>query len=53
VIAVYGDSIAVSLDPGFADLARRRGWGYVLAAQQGCNISGLLTTTGPTPTHAR
>jgi hypothetical protein len=41
VIAVMGDSTAMALDPGFVDMARRRGWGYVLAAKQGCGVSGL------------
>lgn len=47
VMAVLGDSVARSLDPGFVQLAHRRGWGYLLAASNGCGISGLLLTTGP------
>ncbi|NJC74340.1 hypothetical protein HC031_32200 [Planosporangium thailandense] len=41
MLAVVGDSTAMALDPGFVDLAHRRGWGYVLAAKEGCAISGL------------
>ncbi|MGC9665564.1 acyltransferase family protein [Planosporangium sp. 12N6] len=50
VLAVVGDSTAMALDPGFVDLARRRGWGYVLAAKVGCGIGGLpFTLTAPQP----
>ncbi|NJC74286.1 hypothetical protein HC031_31910, partial [Planosporangium thailandense] len=50
VIAVVGDSTAMALDPGFVDLAHRRGWGYVLAAKQGCGIGGLpFTLHSPNP----
>nr|WP_275941378.1 SGNH hydrolase domain-containing protein [Planosporangium flavigriseum] len=50
VITVVGDSTAMALDPGFVDLARQRGWGYVLAAKQGCGISGLpYTLKAPNP----
>ncbi|NJC69659.1 acyltransferase [Planosporangium thailandense] len=49
VIAVYGDSIAMSLDPGFVELAHRHHWGYVLAAQQGCNLTGLVSSVSPQP----
>jgi peptidoglycan/LPS O-acetylase OafA/YrhL len=43
VVAVIGDSIARSLDPAFMLLAQEREWTYVLAAANGCRISGLLT----------
>jgi hypothetical protein len=45
-IAVLGDSQARSLDPGFFDLARRNGWGYVLAAHLGCGLTGMLNIEG-------
>ncbi|MGI5174735.1 acyltransferase family protein [Dactylosporangium sp. CA-152071] len=48
-VAVVGDSIARSLDPGIADLAARNGWGYVLAAHNGCGLTGLLNTDGAQP----
>src|SRR3954447_20597938 len=48
-MAVIGDSVARALDPGFVDLARRRRWGYLLAANSGCGIAGLLLTTNGVP----
>ncbi|MDT4989525.1 MAG: hypothetical protein QOI74_3619 [Micromonosporaceae bacterium] len=50
VVAVIGDSVARSLDPGFVELARRRRWGYLLAASGGCGIAGLVLTKGGPPT---
>jgi len=44
VVALIGDSIARSLDAAFTQLARERGWTYVLAAANGCRISSLLTS---------
>jgi SGNH domain (fused to AT3 domains) len=41
-VAVVGDSVARSLDPGIADLAGRNGWGYVLAAHNGCGLTGMI-----------
>jgi peptidoglycan/LPS O-acetylase OafA/YrhL len=41
-VAVIGDSIARSLDPGIEDLAGRNGWGYVLAAHDGCGLTGMV-----------
>ncbi|WP_432837683.1 acyltransferase family protein [Dactylosporangium sp. CA-092794] len=41
--AVVGDSVARSLDPGIADLAARKGWGYILAAHNGCGLTGLVS----------
>ncbi|MEV6844800.1 acyltransferase family protein [Actinoplanes sp. NPDC051411] len=46
-VAVLGDSIARSLDPGFYDLARANGWGYVLAAHNGCGLTSLVSVEGP------
>ncbi len=43
VIAVIGDSVARSLDPGVVELARRMGWTYVVAASDGCRVTHLLT----------
>ena len=45
VVAVIGDSIARSLDPGFMDLAHAHGWTYVLEASDGCRVSTLLTSS--------
>jgi lysophospholipase L1-like esterase len=45
-IAVFGDSEARSLDAGFFELARRNGWGYVLAAHNGCGLTGMLNIEG-------
>ncbi len=44
VVAIIGDSIARSLDPAFVALARRHGWTYVMAAQNACRITHLLTS---------
>jgi peptidoglycan/LPS O-acetylase OafA/YrhL len=44
IVAVVGDSIARSLDPGFADLAHAHGWTYVLEASNACRVSTLLTS---------
>jgi peptidoglycan/LPS O-acetylase OafA/YrhL len=41
VVAVIGDSVARSLDPGLASLARSRGWTYITAASDGCRITHL------------
>jgi hypothetical protein len=49
VVAVVGDSVARSLDPGVVDLARRRGWGYVLAAHNGCGLTGLVNMFEKSP----
>jgi SGNH domain-containing protein len=46
-VAVLGDSVARSLDPGFYDLARADGWGYVLAAHNGCGLTSLVSVEGP------
>ena len=43
VIAVIGDSVARSLDPGVLALAERMGWTYVVAASDGCRVTHLLT----------
>jgi peptidoglycan/LPS O-acetylase OafA/YrhL/lysophospholipase L1-like esterase len=48
-IAVLGDSVARSLDPGFLQLAETNGWGYVLAAHNGCGLTGLVNTVGGQP----
>jgi peptidoglycan/LPS O-acetylase OafA/YrhL len=48
-IAVFGDSVARSLDPGFYDLARKNGWGYVIAAHNGCGLTGLVNVDGSQP----
>jgi peptidoglycan/LPS O-acetylase OafA/YrhL len=45
VVAVVGDSIARSLDPGFVDLAHAHGWTYVLEASDGCRVSTLQTSS--------
>jgi len=45
VVAVIGDSLARSLDPAFAALARENGWTYILGATNGCRISHLLTSS--------
>jgi hypothetical protein len=44
VLAVTGDSIARSLDPAFMQIARERGWTYLLAAKNACRITHLLTS---------
>jgi peptidoglycan/LPS O-acetylase OafA/YrhL len=38
VMAVMGDSIALSLDPAFVELARQRQWTYVMAAHNYCSV---------------
>lgn len=43
VMAVVGDSIPRSMDPGFLDLAKGRDWTYVTAASDGCRVTHLLT----------
>ena len=45
VVAVIGDSLARSLDPAFAELARQNGWTYILGATNGCRITHLLTSS--------
>ena len=45
IVAVIGDSIARSMDVGFLDEARRRGFTYLMAANDGCRVTHLLTTT--------
>ncbi len=47
-VAVVGDSVARSLDPGLTDLAGRNGWGYVLAAHNGCGLTGMVTVAADT-----
>lgn len=44
VVAVIGDSVARSLDVGFVDLAARRGWTYILAANDSCRVTHLLAS---------
>jgi peptidoglycan/LPS O-acetylase OafA/YrhL len=44
VVALVGDSIARSLDPGFLELAEGHQWTYLLAAPNGCRLTGLLTS---------
>ena len=46
VVAVLGDSIARSMDPGFLDLARAHGWTYILEGSNACRVSNLLTSYG-------
>ena len=41
VLAVLGDSIALSLDPGFLAIATEHGWTYVLQADYGCRVGHL------------
>lgn len=41
VIAVVGDSIARSMDPGFMDLAAGNGWTYLLEANYSCKVAHL------------
>jgi peptidoglycan/LPS O-acetylase OafA/YrhL/lysophospholipase L1-like esterase len=43
VLAVFGDSIARSLDPAFIAIARQRGWTYVLGATHACRVTHLLS----------
>jgi peptidoglycan/LPS O-acetylase OafA/YrhL len=38
VVAVMGDSIALSLDPAFLELARQHQWTYVMAAHNYCSV---------------
>jgi peptidoglycan/LPS O-acetylase OafA/YrhL len=38
VVALMGDSIALSMDPAFMVMARDRGWGYVMAAHNTCSV---------------
>ena len=45
VLAVIGDSIALSLDPAFLDLATEHGWTYVIQADYGCRVGHLLSVT--------
>src|SRR4051812_37389144 len=42
VVAIVGDSTSRALDAGVRVVARRRGWGYVLAGQDGCPLAPLL-----------
>jgi SGNH domain-containing protein len=44
VVALIGDSIARSLDPAFLQLAQEHRWTYLLAAPNGCRLTGLLTS---------
>ena len=46
IVAILGDSIAQTIDPGILDLARAHGWTYVFEGSSGCRVSGLLTSTG-------
>jgi SGNH domain (fused to AT3 domains) len=43
VIAIIGDSIPRSLDPGLLDIAEARDWTYLVAASDGCRLAHLLT----------
>jgi peptidoglycan/LPS O-acetylase OafA/YrhL len=43
VVALIGDSVARSLDLGVLELARSKGWTYVIAASDGCRVTPLLT----------
>jgi peptidoglycan/LPS O-acetylase OafA/YrhL len=43
VVALIGDSVARSLDVGFVELARREGWTYLVAANDGCRLTHLRT----------
>jgi peptidoglycan/LPS O-acetylase OafA/YrhL len=45
-LAVIGDSTARSLDPAFMALSKAQGWTYVLAAQNACRITRLMTYVG-------
>jgi hypothetical protein len=47
-VAVIGDSVARSLDPGIEDLADRKGWGYVLAAHNSCGLTGMVNVAADT-----
>jgi peptidoglycan/LPS O-acetylase OafA/YrhL len=38
VVALMGDSIAMSLDPAFTELARQRHWTYLMAAHNYCSV---------------
>jgi peptidoglycan/LPS O-acetylase OafA/YrhL len=44
VVALVGDSIARSLDPGLLQLAEGHQWTYLLVAPNGCRLSALLTS---------
>ena len=45
VVALIGDSIARSMDLGFVEEARRRDFTYLVAANDGCRVTQLLTST--------
>jgi peptidoglycan/LPS O-acetylase OafA/YrhL len=47
VVAVVGDSIALSLDPGFVALATERGWTYVLQANYSCRVGHVMSVATP------
>ena len=47
VLAVLGDSIARSLDPGFLTFAVEHGWTYVLQANYSCRVAHLNSVTTP------
>jgi peptidoglycan/LPS O-acetylase OafA/YrhL len=50
VVAVIGDSIALSLDPAFLAISEQRGWTYVLEATGGCRSTHLLGWDPTKPT---
>ena len=52
VVALIGDSIARSLDPGFLALAQEHDWTYVIAAFNGCRDTHLLTVREGQPSTA-
>jgi peptidoglycan/LPS O-acetylase OafA/YrhL len=49
VVGVVGDSTALALNAGMAQLAGEHGWGYVQAGKNGCSVLPLQFPTGRSP----
>ena len=51
IVALAGDSTALSLDPAMVALAQRYDWTLVSAARNGCGIAGLTSVGIPALAH--